>query len=101
MLYTGRSLTAKEALQYGLISHIAANPRREALKLAEQIAGQSASAMQAGKRAFYQQVEAGSLKAAYEIATAAMVENLQTKDSQAGIESFVQKRVEPLHWKHE
>jgi enoyl-CoA hydratase/carnithine racemase len=100
MLYTGRTITASEALQYGLITHIAANPRREALKLAEQIAGQSSCAMQSGKRAFYQQAEAESLKSAYQLASAAMLENLQTKDAQQGIECFVQKRG-VVDWKHE
>jgi len=91
MLYTGRTITASEALQYGLITHTAANPRREAMKLAEDIASQSTFAMQSGKRTFYQQVEAQSLKGAYQIASTAMVENLQTKDTQYGLESFLRK----------
>jgi enoyl-CoA hydratase/carnithine racemase len=92
MLYTGRTITASEAVQYGLITHVAANPRREALKLAVQIAGQSACAMQSGKRTLYQQIEAESLKAAYQLASAAMVENLQTKDAKEGIDAFIGKR---------
>ncbi len=100
MLYTGRTITASEAVQYGLITHVAANPRREASKLAAQIAGQSACAMQSGKQIFYRQTEAESLKAAYQLASAAMVENLQTKDATEGINAFVGKR-ECMEWKHE
>jgi enoyl-CoA hydratase/carnithine racemase len=53
-----------------------------------------------GKRAFYQLAEAESLKSAYQLESAAMLESLQTKDAQQGIECFVQKRGD-VDWKHE
>ena len=100
MLYTGRTITAPEALQYGLITHIAANPRREAAKLARHIALHSASALQSGKRNLYKQASADSLKAAYDIATPAMIKNLETTDAKTGIAAFLQKKPTP-EWKHE
>ena len=99
MLYTGRTITAPEAMQYGLISTMAANPQREAGKLARQIANQSACAMQMGKRSLYQQSSAATLEEAYLIAEKAMLENLQTKDAKSGMDSFLQKKGMP-QWEH-
>lgn len=100
MLYTGRTITAFEALQYGLITHVAANPRREALKIAGQIASQSASAMQSGKHILYQQAERSTLEEAYEVASQAMLDNMQTNDAQEGIDAFIEKRDGVPEWKH-
>jgi enoyl-CoA hydratase/carnithine racemase len=99
MLYTGRTITAPEAMQYGLITSLAANPQKEAAKLARQIATQSAGAMQMGKRSLYQQASESSLEQAYQVAEQAMLENLQTQDAKSGMESFVQKKVTPT-WEH-
>lgn len=100
MLFTGRTITAPEAMQYGLITQLAANPRRGAAKLGQQIARQSACAIQSGKQSLYQQASMESLAEAYDLATKAMVENLQTADAKSGIESFLQKKP-PSEWKHE
>lgn len=100
MLLTGRTVTAPEAMAYGLITHMAANPRREAAKLAEQIAGQSACALQSGKRNLYKQASMESLELAYDLATRAMLENLQTNDAKLGIQSFLKKDNVP-EWKHQ
>jgi enoyl-CoA hydratase/carnithine racemase len=100
MLFTGRTITAPQAIEYGLITKMAANPRREAAKLGRQIASQSACALQSGKQNLYQQASMESLAKAYELATQAMVENLQTDDAKSGIESFLQKKTTP-EWKHE
>lgn len=99
MLYTGRVITAQEALSYGLITQLAANPQKEAANLAQTIASQSAAAMQAGKRTLYSQASARSLKTAYEIASQAMVDNLQTVDAKEGIDAFLSKKPHP-EWKH-
>lgn len=99
MLYTGRTITAPEALQYGLITHMAANPQRQASKLAHQIANQSACAMQAGKQILYEQVSADNLESAYEIANRGMLQNLQTRDACDGIASFLNKQEKPK-WNH-
>jgi enoyl-CoA hydratase/carnithine racemase len=102
MLYTGRVLTAPEALDYGLISRMVANPQKQAQELAQTLASQSACAMQLGKQTLYQQAycsSTGSLDEAYGIASKAMVENLKTRDAKHGIQSFLEKK--PPTWKHE
>jgi enoyl-CoA hydratase/carnithine racemase len=99
MLFTGRRLSAPEAMEYGLITRMAANPRREAAKLGQQIADQSACAMQSGKQILYEQASTENLAEAYNLASQAMLTNLQTSDAKTGIESFLQKKSTPK-WKH-
>jgi enoyl-CoA hydratase/carnithine racemase len=101
MLYTGRVLTAPEALEYDLISRMAANPQNQTQELAQTLESQSACAMQLGKQTVYQQAysSTGSLDEAYGIANKAMVENLKTRDAKHGIQSFLEKK--PPTWKHE
>jgi enoyl-CoA hydratase/carnithine racemase len=94
MLYTGRVLTAPEALEYGLISRMVANPQKQAQELAQTLASQSACAMQLGKQTVYQQAysSTGSLDEAYGIASQAMVENMKTRDANHCIQSFLEKK---------
>jgi enoyl-CoA hydratase/carnithine racemase len=99
MLYTGQVITAQEALDYGLITQIKGNARKEAQKVAQQLASQSACAIQLGKRTLHEQASASCLDEAYEIASRAMVENLKYRDARHGIESFLEKK--PPTWKHE
>jgi enoyl-CoA hydratase/carnithine racemase len=99
MLYTGQVITAQEALDYGLITQIKGNARKEAQKVAQQLASQSACAMKLGKRTLHEQASASSLDEAYEIASRAMVENLKYRDAQHGIESFLENK--PPTWKHD
>eukprot|EP00934_Nitzschia_sp_Nitz4_P000785 Nitzschia sp. Nitz4//scaffold211_size37880//12748//13614//NITZ4_007703-RA/size37880-processed-gene-0.1-mRNA-1//1//CDS//3329541970//785//frame0 len=100
MLYTGRTITAQEALNYGLVTQIAGNPHKDADELAKLIASKSAPAIQAGKRILYSQASAKSLKSAYEIASQAMVDNLKNEDAKVGINAFINKEHEPK-WQHE
>ena len=50
LLFTGRAFTGAEAVAMGLASRTAADPRREALKLAAEIAAKSPDAVRAAKR---------------------------------------------------
>jgi enoyl-CoA hydratase/carnithine racemase len=105
MLYTGRIISASQALDYGLVSRVIPDDgngdgRRsstdllhdEAHKLAQGIASRSKCAMQLGKRTFYHQVAAPSLNEAYGIASQAMVQNMKTQDAQQGIQGFLSRR---------
>ena len=52
LAFTGRVLSGLEARELGLVTHVADDPRAAALRLAEEIAGKSPSAIRAGKRLF-------------------------------------------------
>jgi enoyl-CoA hydratase/carnithine racemase len=112
MLYTGRILSAEEALRHGLVSRIIAGGESELRdathELARAIASRSAPAMQLGKRTVYkqqqiqqqqQQQQPNSRHDAYEIATQAMLDNLEMEDAKAGIDAFLNKQPSP-EWKH-
>jgi enoyl-CoA hydratase/carnithine racemase len=68
--------------------------REQAIKLARQIAAQSAMAVRIGKEAFYRQVDMG-LGDAYRFASQVMVENMLRRDAAEGIGAFLEKR-EPV-----
>jgi len=108
MLLTGDPITAKEALQYGLINQIVDIPpnatnaedilKQETLKFARRILRSSASVIALGKEAFYKQIEMTEINA-YHYGTSVMVKNIKEKeDGKEGLNSFVEKRV-PI-WKH-
>ena len=50
LTYTGRRVSGREALELGLATRVAEDPRAEALDLAREIARQSPDAIRAGKR---------------------------------------------------
>ncbi len=50
LTYTGRIVSAKEALEIGLVTRISENPHEEAMKLAREIASKSPDAIRAGKK---------------------------------------------------
>ena len=93
MLLTGEPIDARTALARGLLNRVVADDALDAeiVKLAQSILDKTPVAVAAGKRAFYQQVEAG-LEQAYELATEAMVCNMMTEDAAEGIDAFAQKR---------
>src|SRR6202044_1363574 len=59
MLLTGELISAEDAERIGLVNRVvgAGHEYAEALKLAEKIAGKSASTVKIGKEAFYRQAE--------------------------------------------
>ncbi|MEA2977456.1 MAG: hypothetical protein QOF19_2976 [Alphaproteobacteria bacterium] len=93
MLLTGDMISAEEAARIGLINRVVTpgSERDEALKLARQIAGKSASTVKIGKEAFYRQAEM-SLADAYQYAAEVMVENMMARDAEEGISAFIEKR---------
>lgn len=93
MLLTGRPLSAREALDFGLISRIApaGELEEQVMELARQIASASARTLALGKAAFYQQIEMDR-PSAYRFASNVMVDNLQTDDAREGITAFLEKR---------
>ena len=94
---TGEFLTVYRAQELGLVNRITSpgNLDNAARALAETLAGKLPAALAAGKRAFAGQ-SATALAAAYDQASAAMVENLMNPDTDEGIPAFLAKR--PPNW---
>lgn len=99
MLLLGEMVPAQEAARMGLVNRVVpvGEALAEAKRLAAVIASKSAATVKTGKRAFYEQREMG-LKAAYDHASAVMVENMLARDAQEGIGAFMEKR-QP-DWRH-
>ena len=93
MLLTGEPIDAAAALERGLVNRVVAPDRLDAAidSLVQAILEKTPVAVAAGKRTFYEQIDA-PLPAAYEIASQAMVCNMQTSDAAEGIDAFAAKR---------
>jgi enoyl-CoA hydratase/carnithine racemase len=63
MTYTGRIISAEDALAYGFATRLTADPLREALAVARDIAGRSPDAIRAAKRLLNAAVASGALSA--------------------------------------
>jgi len=99
MLLTGDPITAREAVDWGLVNRAVPMDQLDATvhAYAERIAARSGKVIGLGKRAFYQQVELG-LRDAYELAGDTMTCNLGFDDAAEGVDAFVGKR--PPAWRH-
>ena len=93
MLLTGTPISAREALQHGLVSSVvpAAELEERSMELARKVAAASSHIVAIGKRAFYEQLELDR-PAAYEAAQRVMVRNLRAHDAKEGIDAFLNKR---------
>lgn len=93
MLLLGEMVPADEAARMGLVNRVVAagGALSEARRLAAVIASKSPATIKIGKRTFYRQRELG-LAAAYDHASAVMVENMLARDAEEGIDAFLQKR---------
>ncbi|MDZ7710565.1 MAG: enoyl-CoA hydratase [Roseovarius sp.] len=93
MVTTGQFIETDRALELGLINRSVepANLAVETMTLAETVAAKLGSAVRIGKRAFYEQIELG-LDDAYAHTGAVMVENMLDRDTDEGINAFLQKR---------
>lgn len=93
MLLLGEMVPAAEAWRLGLVNRVvpAGGALAEAQRMAAIIASKSPATLKIGKRAFYAQREMG-LGAAYDHASAVMVENMLARDAEEGIGAFMDKR---------
>jgi enoyl-CoA hydratase/carnithine racemase len=98
MLLTGDFIDAAEACRVGLVNHAvpAAELDESVATLAQRIARQLPLAIRIGKAAFYRQLEL-HLAEAYRDASEAMVENMLARDTEEGIDAFLEKREPPWH----
>lgn len=98
MLTTGAFIETTRARELGLINRAVPQDELEAAatELANTIAEKLGSAVKIGKQAFYQQLEMG-LGDAYDYTRDVMVENMLNRDTEEGIQAFIEKR--PPEWK--
>jgi enoyl-CoA hydratase/carnithine racemase len=98
MLLLGETMSATDAVRYGLINHAVSADRvlDEALEMARRVAAKSKSTVAIGKEAFYRQIEV-PMAEAYAYAANVMVENMMIADANEGICAFIEKR--PAVWK--
>jgi enoyl-CoA hydratase/carnithine racemase len=98
MLVTGELIDAASAMRQGLINRCVPADRLDAEieRLSAAIASKPPSAIAAGKKLFYRQLESG-VEAAYDLAGEAMACNMIDASAQEGVAAFIEKR--PPHWK--
>ena len=96
MLTTGDFISAEQAKTLGLINRVVEieNFDLETEKLAEQIASKLGVAVKIGKEAFYKQLEM-PISEAYEYTGRVMAENMMFRQTEKGIDAFLNKR-EPI-----
>ena len=98
MLMTGDLVSAEHAKSIGLVNRVVTPPERlddEVRALARQLAGKLGLAVAIGKEAFYRQAELG-LDAAYAYTAAVMTRNMLARDTEEGVDAFLEKR--PPNW---
>ncbi len=99
MLLTGRVVSAAEAHKIGLVNRVvAADQLDQAVEeYVLAISQASATALEIGKRAFYDLAEISEVEA-YQKAVELMTQNALASDAQEGIGAFLEKRTP--HWQH-
>jgi enoyl-CoA hydratase/carnithine racemase len=97
MLLTGDLVGAEHARAIGLVNRVVpADQLDDATRaLARQIASKLGLAVAIGKEAFYRQAELG-LDAAYAYTAEVMTRNMLARDTEEGIDAFIEKR--PPKW---
>jgi enoyl-CoA hydratase/carnithine racemase len=98
MLLTGDFMGAEEACRIGLVNRVvqARDLDETVSTLSQRIARQLPLAIAIGKASFYRQLEL-DLAGAYRDASEAMVKNMLARDTEEGIDAFLEKREPPWH----
>jgi enoyl-CoA hydratase/carnithine racemase len=97
MLTTGEFISAERAQTLGLVNRVVAPEAlaKEAGALAQSVADKLAVAVKIGKQAFYDQLDM-PVSDAYAFTGEVMVENMLERDTDEGIQAFIEKR--PPDW---
>jgi len=98
MLLTGRPISARRALELGLVNRVvAANDLDSSVQdLVETIVAYSPLTIKLGKQAFYNQLAVDE-PTAYDQAVEVMTDNAEREDAQEGMKAFLEKR--PAQWR--
>ena len=93
MLLTGDFIDVDKAKSIGLINNYFSENKliNETREMAVKIANKSSQTIKIGKKAFYNQAEM-TISDAYKYASEIMIENMMNKESEEGIEAFLEKR---------
>ena len=93
MLMTGEMLSAREAMEAGMVNRVVPREKleEETLQLARKIAQYSSLVLAIGKQAFYQQIEMPERKA-FHYAKEVISSNAVMADAQEGMKAFLEKR---------
>lgn len=99
MLFTGDSISAQKALQYGLVSRVVSETLldEEVSKVTSSICAKSRSVIELGKKFLYSQMQQ-DIFTAYRLGENVMISNLSMTDAQEGMRGFLSK-TKP-QWKH-
>jgi enoyl-CoA hydratase/carnithine racemase len=97
MLLTGEMISARTALDWGLVNKVVAEGELDAAisHFTDIIRTRSATVVALGKRAFYRQIER-DIEGAYALAGGTMAGNMLEPDAREGIDAFLGKR--PPEW---
>lgn len=93
MLFTGRMISAQEAMNYGLVNKVVPADMLEAETrlMADKIAEASRMTLAIGKRSFYKQVNMPDAEA-YAYGSEVIISNLFALDAAEGMNAFLEKR---------
>ena len=93
MLLTGELIDAEKACKIGLINNFYNSKKlmQKVFEQADKISSKSMKTLKIGKKAFYKQREM-TLEDAYNYTSTVMIENMLEKDSEEGINAFLEKR---------
>lgn len=93
MLTTGAFVDAKRAEAMGLVNRVVPEDvlSQETRALATVVTGKLGAAVKIGKQAFYNQIER-PIAEAYDYTASVMVENMLWRDTEEGIQAFLEKR---------
>ena len=94
MLLLGDKIDSRTAVEHGLINRSVPGKllKETVSQVANKIANKSPLTLKIGKEAFYKQLEM-PLSEAYEYTSTVMIQNMQARDAEEGINAFIEKRL--------
>ena len=91
MIFSGGTIKAEQALEYGLINQIAEDALAETIKTAQMLAGKPPIALKLAKQCISQAFDIDGVKA-IEFESIAWASCFATRDQREGMQAFTEKR---------